>query len=99
MVHIQALSQEDNISNLTSYIYLHGVLQDQNGYDLVYIRDLPDERGVYEADVTLSDGSHRTAHFYRWFDGDKDRGLIVDTEDVDGNSFAMEKFNENMIFL
>lgn len=50
MIHIKALSK-DSKDPCTEYIYLEGVLEQMNGYDLVDIKKLPDVPSEYPCEV------------------------------------------------
>ena len=95
MIHVYGLSLEkcdDDEHPLTGYIYLHGKLQAENGFDLCHIDELPKEDGVYDCEVTLSNGTIKKARLYFWRTRYRNRGLIVDPDHVGDNLFANTKY-------
>ena len=57
MIHVHALQQgiNDTEHPVTGYIYLHGKLEEENGFDLCHIDQLPEEFG-YIDDCMYADG-------------------------------------------
>lgn len=91
---IKALGQNDS-GKVASGIYLHGKLEDINGYDLVEFEP-PKERGLYECFVDIQGKIYEARLFY-WqvelsIDYKMDRGLIVSIDDNDALVFASEKY-------
>ena len=83
-----------------SGIYLHGELEDINRYDLTLFPDsnIPEEDGVYDVSVKISDTEDIDAVLYLWFGrfgGEKQtRGLIVMDSDKEGSEDARKKYLE-----
>lgn len=85
-------SWETNALVCLSGIYLHGKLQDAVGYDICAIGMDPIEVGVYPVKVSGYD-KPCTAYIWRlpWLNG-IGRGLIVDSNDVEGNKEALKSY-------
>lgn len=96
MIHVHALQQGtyDEEHPVTGYIYLHGELEEANGFDLCHIDQLPEEDGIYDCEVTLANGLVRPAKLYFWKSKIRNinRGLIVSADHQGDNHFAALKF-------
>lgn len=58
-------------------IYLHGKLDNDNGYDLCGLRHLPEGDGVYDCEVMMNDGNDvRQAKLFYWTTNHE--GVIID---------------------
>ena len=86
--------------NLWNFVYLHGLLEDKVGFDLVGCLDRPQKEGVYDAVVVLPDNNCELAKLFYWKDGDKDRGLVVSVNDnQEVLDYAKDKFYKKSKFL
>ncbi|MEE3344381.1 MAG: hypothetical protein VZS44_09845 [Bacilli bacterium] len=88
----------------TDGMYLHGDLETLNGFDLLVIDNMPTERGIYDVNVILVDGTIHNAKFYFWQvpltdDYMRNRGLICAINDEWANSDAMPKYENNEEYL
>jgi hypothetical protein len=96
MIHVHALKHGNYNDQLpvTGYIYLHGQLQDEAGFDLCHIDQLPEEDGIYDCEVTLTNGLIKPAKLYFWKSKRRNinRGLIVSADHQGDNHFAALKF-------
>lgn len=96
MIHVHALQQGiyDKDHPATGYIYLHGELEDENGFDLCHIDQLPKKDGIYDCEVTMANGLIRPAKLYFWKSKRRNinRGLIVSADHQGDNHFAALKF-------
>lgn len=80
---------------VTSWIYLHGELEDINGYDLVYIEeDLPVVDGIFDCIVTIDDKPYPAKFFFWKCECTGHKGLIAGVTDDEGLAWAKEKFDE-----
>lgn len=78
---------------ITSWVYLHGMLQDKNGFDLCLIDPMPSHDGIYDCEAILSTGETYLSKLYFYkipqYNYTRlsmiDRGLIVANEDSDEN--------------
>lgn len=80
---------------ITPFVYLHGTLQDKNGYDLCWIDPLPDEEGIYDCEAILQNGETIPSKLYLYFidnfhyEGERmNRGLVVANTDRIENIYA-----------
>ena len=80
---------------ITPFVYLHGTLQDKNGYDLCWIDPLPDEEGIYDCEAVLQNGETIPSKLYLYFidnfhyEGERmNRGLVVANSDRVENEYA-----------
>ena len=82
--------------DLWSYVYLHGSLEEEVGYDLVGCKRKPKKAGIYDVEVVLPDGNVRNAILYYWKDTDNDdRGLIIDKFDIEEmHIYALKMYRE-----
>lgn len=96
MIHVHALQQgiNDTEHPVTGYIYLHGELQEENGFDLCHIDQLPEEDGIYDCEVRMANGLVKPAKLYFWKSKRRNinRGLIVSADHQGDNHFAALKF-------
>lgn len=96
MIHVHALQQGRNDVEhpVTGYIYLHGELQEENGFDLCHIDQLPEEDGIYDCEVRMINGLVKPAKLYFWKSKRRNinRGLIVSADHQGDNHFAALKF-------
>ena len=97
-VTVKAIKDDDKIEPATPWIYLHGAIEKENGFDLVYIPDKPDKDGVYEANILVNDNSVAGVLFY-WKAGKIDRGLVVKKGDKEFLNDALAKFNKRTPYL
>jgi hypothetical protein len=78
---------------ITPWVYLHGMLQDKNGFDLCLIAPMPTHDGIYDCEAVLSTGETYPSKLYLYFVPRYastqfsmiNRGLIVANEDSDEN--------------
>ena len=83
---------------ITSFVYAHGKLDREIGYDLLWIpnyfqaRDIPE--GIHDVDFIYPQGKKVKAKLYIWSDdyGDS-HGLCCDITDKDANTDARRKYN------
>lgn len=85
-MNITPIPIDDDKIPVTYGIYLHGLLEKKNGFDMVNIDDLPKEDGMYDCTVTINDVQYTSMLFY-WtlttISGKKlNRGYIVAVGDV-----------------
>ena len=83
---------------ITSFVYAHGKLEDEIGYDLVWIpnylraSDIPE--GTHDVDFIYPQGKKVKAKLYIWSDDDgNSHGLCCDITDKDANTDARRKCN------
>ena len=85
-----------------SYIYLHGKLEDINGFDLVCMDFEPTRDGIFPIEVILVDGTkYEDCTLYIWdvyevFNNGHQHGLIVLNNDDEANAYA-KKCYENKV--
>ena len=76
---------------ITPWVYLHGMLQDKNGFDLCLIDPMTNHDGIYDCEAILSTGETYPSKLYLYFVPRYtqtslamiNRGLIVANEDTD----------------
>lgn len=96
--YMRVIGVKDYTFKATPYIYLHGELEKENGFDGCYVTHLPEVDGLYECKVIIDNNAY-AGKFYYWIKSGKDRGLIVKAGDVEAEEFAEEKFKERAEFL
>lgn len=52
---VHALKIDDSFEHVSNYIYLHGTVEKMNGFDCVYIEDMPNAAGKYNCKVKIAD--------------------------------------------
>lgn len=85
--------------NLTSFVYLHGQLEEENKFDLVAIDEVPQEDGIYDIEVVLTTGSYKKGKLFFWHKDFMQRGLIVDNDDTEYLEDAQRKFDAKLAIL
>ena len=84
----------------TEFIYLHGIIERWNAYDMVaFVDDVPTTKGIYECTVLLGTNRYSPCKLYYWKDESKNRGLIVLETDTEANEYALSKYNEEAKFI
>jgi len=58
-------------------VYLHGALEERNGYDMVLLKEKPDTDGIYDCAVFMGDNGACKAKLYFWTSGNRNRGYVV----------------------
>ena len=96
MIRVHALKHGDYNHQLptTGWIYLHGELQEEAGFDLCHIDQVPEEEGIYDCEVILPNHDTRQCKLYYWKSKRRkiDRGLIVLADHPGDNKFAEIKY-------
>lgn len=100
-IKVYGLSQADDpdpgfvTTNITPFVYLHGILEDKNGFDLCWIDPFPKEEGIYDCDAILQNGETIPSKLYLYFidnfpyEGERlNRGLVVANSDRVENEYA-----------
>ena len=74
---IHALKMDDSFEKVSVYVYIHGTVERLNGFDIVYVEDMPTEPGKYDCEVEI-EGQDNTvsATFFYWT---APLGKVVDT--------------------
>lgn len=113
-VVIYAIPYEGNEWEQTSFVYLHGKLEQDNGFDLCHVVNLPKGEGIYSALVNMTvDGVEKTikSMLYLWypktcFQGDNlsqmpliMKGLVCDIDDNYANNDARNKFERKTFYI
>ena len=85
-------------------LYLHGKLEDDNGYDLCLIENCPDADGIYNCEVMMNNGTDiRKAKLFYWVFSkngyDKPRGLVVQVDDTEHLRSAQWKYEQKCEFI
>lgn len=96
-MNITPIPINDNEIPVTYGIYLHGVLEQKNGFDMVNIDELPKKDGIYDCVVTIKDVQYASKLFYWKVAGIKarsvmDRGYIVAVDDTTHITDAQKKY-------
>lgn len=91
--YVKVIGVKDYTFKATPYVYLHGELEKENGFDGCYVTHLPEADGVYECTVIINENAY-AGTFYYWTKSGKDRGLIIKAGDIKAEEFAEEKFKE-----
>lgn len=81
---------------ITFGVYLDGILEEKNGYDLVSFKT-PKNDGIYDCLVIIN-GQLFPSKLFFWRT-DCDRGLIVSNDDADAIKHAEQKYNERAIVI
>lgn len=102
-MNITPIPIDDDKIPVTYGIYLHGLLEKKNGFDMVNIDDLPKEDGMYDCIVTINDVQYTSMLFY-WtlpaINGKKlNRGYIVAVGDVAYMADAQQKFERRAEYI
>lgn len=102
-MNITPIPIDDDKIPVTYGIYLHGLLEKKNGFDMVNIDDLPKEDGMYDCIVTIDDVQYTSMLFY-WtlpaINGKKlNRGYIVAVGDVVYMTDAQQKFERRAEYI
>ncbi len=102
-MNITPIPIDDDEIPVTYGIYLHGLLEKKNGFDMVNIDDLPKEDGMYDCIVTIDDVQYISMLFY-WtlpaINGKKlNRGYIVAVDDVAYIIDAQQKFERRAEYI
>lgn len=80
-------------------VYLHGKIEEINGYDCICLLELPADDGIYTIEVILSDGTSYFCDMYFWYWQGIPKGLIVLKGDTAGEKFAKFKYNKKCVNL
>ena len=104
MITVRGLKQEDCIPMSNGIgIYLHGTLEEENGFDLCNIEEPLSKDGTYMVDCILANGNVRRSNLYFWTikygDETQLRGLVCDCNDKEANEYAREMLDERSVFL
>lgn len=87
----------------TDYVYLHGKVEKMNGFDLVWVTEMPTEDGIYDCEVrTCNSEELIPCKFFYWTTETpfkRDRGLIVMLGDNEHMQDAQAKFDERTPYL
>jgi len=94
---ITALTNVIN-NKLTDGIYLHGILELENGYDLVSIDEIPEKDGIYEC-ITELHNEKVPSILYFWKINGRNRGLVVKRTDENAIKNAEETYNKRSEFI
>lgn len=85
---------------LFNYVYLHGDLELENGYDIVDTETKEEQNipeGIYNIEVVLHDGRIVPGRLYYWKGFDEIyHGLIVKPTDEEGINYALEYYDNRM---
>ncbi len=83
-----------------SFVYLHGKLEDKNGFDLVeYIDPLPCEDGEYDAEVQFANRERLSCRLYFWHANGMQKGLVVLPDDEEAAIYAEKCLKDKAEFL
>ena len=82
--------EQDQHTSGGMWIYLHGKIQDINGFDLVCMDFQPTRDGIFPIDVILVDGTKYECTLYIWDVNTNfhQHGLIVLDDDDEGIAYA-----------
>lgn len=93
----------DKHTYLFGFVYLHGELEKQNGYDLVSTETLEEqelEDGIYDVEVYLHDGKVKPGKLYYWKNSNNlQRGLIVNPDKEEDVKFALDNYTKKAEYL
>jgi len=89
------------LTKFANGLYLHGQLQDINGFDTCsfIINQCPKKPGIYPCKVFIDRCTIIYATMYIWEVGRWNRGLIVMLGDELGNKDAKEKYEKKAIHI
>lgn len=86
-----------------SGVYLHGNIQDENGFDIVTSEHGSLDDGIYKCHVILHNGEHRKAKLFYWRSKEspiaRSRGLIVALDDMEHLADAQRNFEERAEYI
>lgn len=94
---ITALTDVIN-KKLTDGVYLHGILELENGYDLVSMDEIPEKDGIYEC-TTILHNEKVSSILYFWKVNNRNRGLVVKRTDENAIKNAEETYNNRSEFI
>ena len=87
---------DDDDIPVTYGIYLHGILEKANGFDMVNIDELPKEDGIYDCSVIIKMVKYVCKLYYWTVPGIRgervDRGYIVCVTDTEHFKDAQKKY-------
>ena len=78
-------------SKITSFVYIHGDLEEKCGTDLCYVANHPHIDGEYNVTVN---GVHK-AKMFLWNVPARQIGLVVSVRDRKGLAYARQMYNAN----
>lgn len=92
------LFDESKPSKRIGFTYMHGILQDDNGYDIFSIcaPNVPTSTGIYPAKVLGRAEDDNEATFYLWTNGNLHTGLLVLNRDKDAVEYAEECYRKKL---
>ena len=94
-----ALADDDTFGVVTTGVYLHGELEDENGYDLVQSNtSLPSADGIYDCVVLMNQKIVQCKLFF-WRRDKLQRGLIVKKGDTEYMDDAREHYSKRGLIL
>lgn len=96
--YMRVIGVKDYSFKATPYIYLHGELEEENGFDGCYVTRIPETDGIYDCKVIIDDTFY-ISKFYYWTRHGIDRGLIVKSGDKKAEEFAKKKFIDRADYL
>ena len=86
-------------TRLLDFVYLHGILEDKNKYDLIGVTEetywtiTSCYFGKFDVDVILQNGEKEHGILFYWHDNDSRRhGLVVSGTDTESMAYAQDKF-------
>ena len=92
----EAYGQE---TRLLSFVYLHGILEEKNKYDLIGVTEetycviTACHFGKFSVDVILHNGEKEQGILFYWHDSqDRMHGLVVSEMDAESMFYARDKF-------
>lgn len=96
LIKVFPIKHGSYISQLTPHVYLHGELQEWNGFDLCLVQKLPEAEGIYECETIFDDGHIIPSILFFWHGPEPftNRGLIVDKRDKASMEDARQKFEQ-----
>ena len=85
-------------------IYLHMSLENENGFDIAHMEQLPEHDGIYDVTVRLANGTEKDAVLYYWKANEEGfcgfpRGLVCNYDDVAARNDAQKSYNAKRFFL
>ena len=95
---VHALKMDDSFEKVSDYVYLHGTVERLNGFDIVYVEDMPTEPGKYDCEVAIEGQADTVpATFFYWtapFAKVKDTLVLGNPED---SSIRVDPNNPEML--
>lgn len=80
-------------------VYLHGNLEDMNGYDIGFLSEIPEEDGEYPCICILANGKAHISRLFFWRTDELLRGYVVKEDDKESLLEAKALLNKKAKYI